>query len=164
MGQHWSPSAVPHWEKPGTAHVPNVKKVRRSLYSTLPIFVNLILQFPLSALTGITLCVLRFQIQFVVKALLESEEMSAKVRAAMMPCSSNNSHMPTHRNNAKHWTCLFVFFPADYQMWMSVKCSLECVSMASASTRQAPFSASALQEWLLMSAAGRALVRITAIH
>lgn len=43
-------------------------------------------------------------------------------------------------------------------MWMNVKCFPECVSMASASTHQAPFSASALQEWLLTSAAGRALV------
>lgn len=46
-------------------------------------------------------------------------------------------------------------------MWMSVKCFLECVSMASASTQQAPFSASAPKEWLLMSAAGCALVRTT---
>lgn len=50
------------------------------------------------------------------------------------------------------------FISADWQMWMSVKCFLECVSMASASTRQAPSFASALQEWLLMSVAGCALV------
>lgn len=51
------------------------------------------------------------------------------------------------------------FLSAHCQMWMSVKCFLECVSMASASTHQAPFSASALLEWLLMSVAGHALVR-----
>lgn len=48
-------------------------------------------------------------------------------------------------------------------MWMSVKCFPECASMANASTPKAPSSASALQEWLLMSAAGCALVRTVSI-
>lgn len=43
-------------------------------------------------------------------------------------------------------------------MWMSVKCFQEFASMASASTHPAPSSASAPQEWPLMSAAGLALV------
>lgn len=54
--------------------------------------------------------------------------------------------------------CFLSCFSTECQMWMSVKCLLDSVSMGSASTHKAPFSANALQEWLLMSAAGHALV------
>lgn len=54
--------------------------------------------------------------------------------------------------------CFLSCFSTECQMWTSVKCLLDSVSMGSASTHRAPFSANALQEWLLMSAAGHALV------
>lgn len=94
-----------------------------------------------------------FQIQSVVKASLESKEMSVKVRSALM------SFRPRNWSHVKHTLLMLLWlFSADCQMWMSVKCFLECVSMASASTHRDPLSASALREWLLMSVAGHALV------
>lgn len=65
-------------------------------------------------------------------------------------CSdSTESHV---FNKVKHAICV------SCQTWMSVKCFLECVSMASVSTLPAPSCASAPQEWPLTSAAEHASV------
>lgn len=108
-----------------------------------------------TSLTNIILCGLPLQIQSVAKASLESEGMSVKVTSALSPCRSSNLDI------LMLWKTKCVFlscFSTECQMWMSVKCLLDSVSMGSASTHQAPFSANALQEWLLMSVAGHALV------
>ncbi len=82
MEQRWSRTAVPRWEKPGTALVPNVKRVS---WSTAACFTF----YHIAAFTD-TLPLL-LQIQSVVKALRESKEITVKVQTALMPHWRRNS-------------------------------------------------------------------------